>query len=285
MGITPFDSAGYKAETRQQWQDFSGAWHRWMPVIRAWMAPATGLMLDLARLSPGSRVLDIAAGDGDQSLAAARRVSPRGYVLATDITPGMLEFALASARQAGLRHLDVQVMDGERLELEDAAFDAVICRLGLMFFPDTPKGLAEMVRVLKPGGRAAMIVFTSPERNPLFSIPIAIIRRIAQLPRPIPAQPGLFKLGGRGALENALSSAGFSQVETHILSVPLRLSSIEECLYFLKESLPVLDQLMAGLDLARRQAIWGEIRQALRQYNGAQGFSIPGEVIVGVGTK
>jgi hypothetical protein len=142
-----------------------------------------------------------------------------------------------------------------------------------------------MVRVLKPGGRAAMIVFTSPERNPLFSIPIAIIRRIAQLPRPIPAQPGLFKLGGRGALENALSSAGFSQVETHILSVPLRLSSIEECLYFLKESLPVLDQLMAGLDLARRQAIWGEIRQALRQYNGAQGFSIPGEVIVGVGTK
>src|SRR5574338_160221 len=113
METSPFNPTQYKAETRQQWQDASQGWHRWMPALRAWIEPATELMLDLARIGPGSRVLDVAAGDGDQSFAAARRAGPEGYVLATDLTPEMLAFAAGSALEAGLNNLETRVMDGE----------------------------------------------------------------------------------------------------------------------------------------------------------------------------
>jgi ubiquinone/menaquinone biosynthesis C-methylase UbiE len=242
-------------------------------------------MLDLARIGPGKRVLDVAAGDGDQSLAAAARVGSQGYVLATDLTPEMLVYVRRAADLAGLDNLETRTMDGETLQLEDGTFDAVICRLGLMFFPDYQKGLAEMWRVLKPEGRAALVIFSTPERTPFFSIPISIIRRAAQLPQPDPAQPSLFKLGERGVLETALNRAGFVQVETHILSVPLRLPSLDECLRFEKEALPVVGQMIAGLDEAQQQVVWAEIRHALSPYQGLQDFSSPAEVIVGVGTK
>jgi ubiquinone/menaquinone biosynthesis C-methylase UbiE len=77
----------FKQRIRAQWDEVAPRWHRWTPVMQAQYAPATELMLDLARLRPGYRVLDIAAGDGYQSIAAARRVGPTGHVLAVDLAP------------------------------------------------------------------------------------------------------------------------------------------------------------------------------------------------------
>lgn len=85
---TTFDPQLYKRTTRQQWQDAAEAWHRWGPTIEDWLGEATKRMLDTAHVSAGSRVLDVAAGAGGQSLLAARRVGPTGHVLATDISPG-----------------------------------------------------------------------------------------------------------------------------------------------------------------------------------------------------
>ena len=112
METSTFDPIQYKRETRGQWQSAAEGWHRWMPALRAWLEPATELMLDLARIRLGRRVLDVAAGDGDQSLAAAKRAGSDGYVLATDLTPGMLTFAASSALAAGLNNLETRVMDG-----------------------------------------------------------------------------------------------------------------------------------------------------------------------------
>jgi ubiquinone/menaquinone biosynthesis C-methylase UbiE len=98
--------------------------------MREWYAPATSLLLYLARIGPGSRVLDVAAGDGDQSLAAATRVGSSGYVLAIDPAGELLAFAQRSAAQAGIENLETRVMKGESLELSDGSFDAVICRFG-----------------------------------------------------------------------------------------------------------------------------------------------------------
>src|SRR5262245_37311796 len=84
-----FDPLRYKATVRDQWQNAAEAWHRWIPVVRRWAGPVTDLMLDLVEVRPGQRVLDVAAGDGDQSLVAAERVGPTGYVLATDIAPNL----------------------------------------------------------------------------------------------------------------------------------------------------------------------------------------------------
>lgn len=85
-----FDPVTYKETTRQLWDAAAEAWDRWTPLLREWLGPATERMLDMAGVRPGSRVLDVAAGAGDQTLQAAERVGTRGQILATDISPTIL---------------------------------------------------------------------------------------------------------------------------------------------------------------------------------------------------
>ncbi|MFO7171148.1 MAG: class I SAM-dependent methyltransferase [Chloroflexota bacterium] len=280
-----FNPVRYKETTRAQWQDAAEAWHRWGPTLSAWLGPATETMLDMAGITAGSRVLDVAAGAGEQTIRAARRVGPSGSVLATDIAPNILAYAEEAARQAGLTNVSTQVMDGENLELEEGAFDAVISRVGLIYFPDQHRALTGMRRVLKPGGAVAAIVYSTPENNRFFSIPVSIIRRRAQLPPPLPGQPGPFSLGAPGVLEEAFRAAGFRNVQTRRVAAPLRLPSAAECVRFERESFGALHQMMAGLDEREREDTWREIARELAQYEGAGGFEGPCELLICAGVK
>jgi ubiquinone/menaquinone biosynthesis C-methylase UbiE len=118
-------------------------------------------LLRAARLSPGQRVLDIATGTGVAAEAAAEAVGPSGHVVAADIAPAMVE--RARERLAGAPNVSFAVEDGHRLTLPVESFDAVLCNMGLMYFPDPARGLAEFRRVLRPGGRAAVSVNTTPD--------------------------------------------------------------------------------------------------------------------------
>ena len=113
MTTSVFDPVGYKSTTRDQWQTAAKAWHEWGPLIEAWLGEATEMMLDMTQIRTGSRVLDVAAGAGGQTLAAARRVGPTGRVLATDIAPNLLAFVDHEAAAASLSTVSTRVMDGE----------------------------------------------------------------------------------------------------------------------------------------------------------------------------
>ncbi|XPM57283.2 MAG: class I SAM-dependent methyltransferase [Leptolyngbya sp. IPPAS B-1204] len=243
-------------------------------------------MLDMAGVGSGNRVLDVAAGAGEQTLVTARRVGPSGYVLATDISGNILEFAAAEARAADLTNVETRVMDGENLdELEADSFDAVISRVGLIYFPDQQKALTGMRRALKPGGRIAAIVYSTAENNRFFSIPISIIRKRAQLPPPLPGQPGPFSLGSPGVLEAAYQRAGFRNIQTRVIPAPLRLTSASECVRFERESFGALHQMMSGLSEAEREETWREIEQGLGQFESTEGFEGPCELVVAAGVK
>jgi SAM-dependent methyltransferase len=285
--VTQFDPIKYKETTREQWQTAAEPWYRWGPTIEEWLGQATETMLDMAEVGSGRRVLDVAAGTGGQTIAAARRIGPTGYILATDISSNILEFASEAARQEGfLGKVETGVMDGESLqELEQESFDAVISRLGLIYFPDQQKALTGAWRTLKPGGRIASVVYSTPENNKFFSIPISIIRKRAQLPPPLPGQPGPFSLGGVGVLEEAYQRAGFREAETRMVPSPLRLSSAAECVRFERESFGALHQMMSGLSQPERESVWEEIERELRQFEGPNGFEGPCEMLVGAGAK
>ena len=284
-GQVGFDPVKYKATTRAQWQAAASAWNAWGPLLRAWLGPCTDLMLDMAEIGSGARVLDVAAGAGDQTLLVAERVKPDGYVLATDISPAILEFARENAQRAGHRHVDTAVMDGESLDVPEASFDAVISRVGLIYFPDQQKALADMKRALKPGGRVAAVVYSTGENNSFFSIPVSIIRRRADLPSPVPGQPGPFSLGAPGVLDAALRQAGFRDVRSCTVAAPVELVSAAECVRFEKESFGALHQMLSGLDQAGKDAAWQEIEDALRAFESDAGFVGPCEMIVAVGAK
>jgi len=245
----------------------------------------TAFMLDLAELRPGDRVLDVAAGTGDASLMAARRVEPNGYVLAVDVSANMLKRAQESAREAGLTGVETRVMNAEQLELEADSFDAIICRSALMLFPSPTAALGEMRRVVKPNGRVSVMVHSTPENNPYHSLPLEIVRRIGRVAMPPRAQPGMFALCGAGVLERIYRQVGFRDVEIHPAAIRRRFSSLGEAIQSIKGSFAVLHDLMASLSEADRGRAWKEIEQGLSQFEGANGFEAPGEVIVGVGTK
>ena len=168
MSPAPFDPVAYKRTTTEQWQTAAESWHRWAPTLEAWLGAATETMLDMAAVAPGARVLDVAAGAGGQTLAAARRAGPDGRVLATDISSNILAFAERSAREAGLGNVETRVVDGEQLGVEPGTFDAVISRVGFIYFPDQHGAFVGMRHALRPGGRLAGIVYSTPEANAFF---------------------------------------------------------------------------------------------------------------------
>ncbi|MGE3285441.1 MAG: class I SAM-dependent methyltransferase [Pseudonocardia sp.] len=280
MTVT-FDPAHYKRTTRTQWEDAAAAWHDWGPALEAWLGEATTAMLDGAGVRAGSRVLDVAAGAGGQSLAAARRGA---RVLATDLSPGILEHAAADAAREGL-DVTTRELDGEALDVAPATFDAVVSRLGLIYLPDRRRALAGMYRALAPGGRISAVVYSTAEQNAFFAIPVSVIRRRAALPPPAPGQPGPFSLGAPGLLEAELREAGFRDVGARTLDAPLRLPSAAECVRFERESFGALHQMLGGLDPAGRAQAWAEIAAELARFEGPDGFAGPCELIVAWGTK
>jgi len=281
-----FDPIRYKTTTREQWETAAEAWDRWGPTLEEWLGTATTLMLDGAGVTTGSRVLDVAAGAGGQTIAAARRAGPDGVVVATDISPTILTYAAKLAADAGLANVETREADGEALDaFEPGSFDSVVTRLGLIYFPDQHAALTGMHRTLRDGGRISAIVYSTPDRNEFFSLPVSIIRSRAQLPPPLPGQPGPFSLGAPGVIEAAFAEAGFSDVRVETVPAPLRMPSAGECVRFERESFGALHQMLSGVPEDERPAVWDEIEEALGRFQTADGFVGPCELLVASAVK
>jgi ubiquinone/menaquinone biosynthesis C-methylase UbiE len=246
---------------------------------------ATEMMLDLASVQPGSRVLDVAAGTGEQALMAAGRVGPTGRVLAADVSASMLNVAAEAARKKGLTNVEARVMNAENLTLDADSFDAVICRMALMLFPNPAKALTEMRRVVEPGGKVAVIVFSTLEKNPHHGIVFGIVQRLGSIPPPAPGEPWMYALGNPGTLEDVYRQAGFLNVSVQALPIQRRFASAGEATGRMRNSAGDIRELMSRLDEADHERAWGEIEAQLRRFEGPNGLEVPGEVLIGVGTK
>jgi ubiquinone/menaquinone biosynthesis C-methylase UbiE len=235
----------------------------------------------MAGVRPGAHVLDVAAGAGDQSLDIAERVGPHGHVLATDLSPEILQFAAQRYAQAGHRHVETRASDGQRLEVEAAQFDAAVCRLGLMLFGDPLQGLREMARALKPGGGICTMVFGAPSANPCVAIAMATALAHAGLPPRDPFQPGgLFSLGKPGVIDALFQQAGFREIATTKLAAPFRLPSVKDYVTFLKTSAGPIVQIVQHLAPGQHEAAWAEIEVELGRFNTATGWEGPNELLL-----
>lgn len=283
------DVASTKAKTvvnAQPWDAAAAGWNQHTDLIHHWLYDITQTMLDDAHIGPGLRVLDVAAGAGDQTLDIARRIGPTGWVLATDLSPGILALAQKNATAAGLLQVSTRVTDAQALGLAGSDFDAAVCRLGLMFCRSPLAALLEIRAALKPQGRVTALVFGRAEHNPCLTITLGAARKHAGLVAAPTMQanrvdsPGtLMSLGKPGLQGQLLQSAGFVDVTTRYVSAPFHAASAEQYIEFLRASaLPVIE-ILAPLPPAAKQDAWCDITDQLKVFSTPLGWVGPNELL------
>lgn len=179
----------------------------------------TQAIVEAARVQPGMRVLDIACGTGEPAISLAALLFGDGAVVGVDISPEPLKIAEERATQRGLSNATFQQADAHELPFPDNSFDCITSRLGIMFFADLPRALREMRRVLKPEGRAILLVW-GPFEQPYFHATIGTVLRM--LPNAVMPESGrkMFALADGEKLRQFLRQAGFSQVKEELVTVP-----------------------------------------------------------------
>jgi ubiquinone/menaquinone biosynthesis C-methylase UbiE len=265
--------------TAQKWNTIAKSWHLWIPRMREWYAPATNLMIDWVHLENGNRVLDIAAGDCDQSIEIANVVGSNGYVLAIDVAEELLKIGIKAAHAAGYENIEARVMDGGKLDLPDNSFDAVVCRFALMYLSDPSSGLEGMNRVLRPNGWISLVVY-GVNGSPEFSMAVSVVRKYLGLQEEEAAAHSLGEVEGLRAI---LEKSGFVNIQIRSLDVPIRMASSEDCVQYLQATSPTINELISGLSTSEKKKVWEEVDRSLRIFESEKGFELKHKVIVAAG--
>ncbi len=263
------------------WDSAARGWDQHSGLIRAWLQPATAAMLDAARLAAGQHVLDLAAGAGDQTLDIAHRVGPAGQVLAVDISEAILRLAAQKLAAAGLSQVRFARADAQALSPALTGFDAVVCRLGLMFCQQPLLALQHVHAALAAGGRFSALVFAGPLQNPCITTTMAVAQRHAGAAAGDPAAPGgLLSLGKPKLLATLLAQAGFIEIEVRALSAPFRTPRCEDYVDFVRSAGSPVIELLRPLQAAARAAAWQDITTQLRRFSTPHGWVEPNGLLL-----
>ena len=220
-------------------------------------------LLRAAHIAPSMRVLDIATGTGLSAEAALAAVGPSGHVTASDVSPAMVEKACERLGKAP--NASVSVEDGQALSFADGSFDAVLCNLGLMFFPDPVRGLSEFRRVLRPGGRVAVSVNTVVERSYNHQINVIIARHMPSLSE---AVTRTFALGEASRLRSLFKESGLTDIETRTVRHTFVLPSFDAYYGPFERGGASTGQALAALPEEIRRAVREEVRRDLADRGG-----------------
>jgi ubiquinone/menaquinone biosynthesis C-methylase UbiE len=265
----------------QRWTDNAAGWRTVRAEHSITSRAATEAIVEAAGVRPGMQVLDLASGTGQPCLALAERVGRDGQVTATDLVPSMLAGAMEAAQAQALTNITFQQADAEALPFADQSFDAVTCRFGAMFFSNLGQALAEIHRVLKPGGRVALVVWGPLEQNPQMAIAHELLDKYGQQ-----LSGTAFRLSQPATLEDALRTAGFQQVQVEPRRVPWPVPGPpEEFWADRQERSAELRRCIASLTPEQRDQLRAEVLQALAPYHDGQQATFIATIIVATAVR
>lgn len=266
-------------------EQFSEAWCECSEAYSIFADSVTGpFARDAARLvhlKPGAEVLDVAAGTGAFTFAAAARGA---RVLATDFSPRMIDSLQRNCAARGLSHVETAVMDGMDLELPDDSFDVTASLFGLMFFPDHARGLAELFRVTKPGGQAVLTSWALPARVELMRL-IGETAMCADIPVASETTPNWLELASERELARRLLAHGFSNA--HVVSVThvWVLESAELFADFLPLMTPSSVSLFQRMTEEEKVRFREVLVRGFHERQGAGPYAVTSQGLIAVGTK
>ncbi|HZI57760.1 MAG TPA: methyltransferase domain-containing protein [Verrucomicrobiae bacterium] len=269
------------------WNSFgrANASQKWRKQSAAMGSDMTRALVDAAQVGPGMRVLDIACGTGEPAISLATLLKNSGEVVGVDLSPAPLQIAAERAAQRGLTNARFQQADAHDLPFPDDFFDCITSRLGVMFFFDLPRALAEMRRVLKPGGRATLLVW-GPIDQPYFETTVGtVLRMLPDIGMPDSGKK-MFALGSEEVLAKALQESGFTHAEERIVKVPRTWSGTPEEVweYFQEVTVPFAP-LLKSIPAERRQEIDAEVLGAIGKYSDGTTIKFTATVNITVAIK
>jgi ubiquinone/menaquinone biosynthesis C-methylase UbiE len=243
------------------------------------LKPAQDRMLEIARLSAGDKIIDIACGSGLVSFRAVEQAGQNGYVLGNDISDSMINICRQTALDKNLSNMSFERMDAEDLKVSDNEYDVALCALGLMYVPDPLKALKEMYRVLKPGGRAVALVWGQRDHCGWADIFEIVDRRVSS-----EVCPMFFNLGNKDMLQRNFDAAGFSNVLSEKMNVSLEYDSDEDACGAAFSGGPVaLAYNKFSEDV--KEEVHKEYLDSIRLYKDNTSYLVPGEFVIAKGTK
>jgi ubiquinone/menaquinone biosynthesis C-methylase UbiE len=274
------------SEVLAAWETSSQYWNKHQALIEKMFAPLSRALIDEAQIRASQSVLDVGGGSGEPSFAIAPVVGESGSVTYTDPVAGMVKSARAEAERRGLHNIQFQQCAAEQLPFPDASFDVVVSRLSAMFFPDVGAGLRQMLRVVKPDGSIAVLVWAGRATNPFFSVVTEILDRF------VPAEPededalAAFRFARAGKLAALLQEAGATSVNERrvpfTIEAPITVSQFWE---LRTEMSDTFRKKLARLVPDQVAAIRYTVQKKVAGYFKTGGMSFPGEVLIVTGKK
>jgi ubiquinone/menaquinone biosynthesis C-methylase UbiE len=287
MASSTFDSNKFKMDQREGWNSVAEGWKEWWQPIEKGAQKLSQRLIELAEIKSGQRVLDIATGIGEPSMSVAKVVGTSGYVLATDISRQML--AIAKERAAFLRLQDIiefKESDAENLDLANSAFDAALCRWGLMLLPNLDVAIGKIYSSLISGGRFATAVWADARKVPIISLATRILGSQVQTSA-LSGTPNPFSLADTSKLENSLYRAGFKDIHVDKVIVTFEFASgADYCRYC--QAVSASARIMLSKETEqRKEEIWRKVaEEAARIYGNANGvIKMDNESVCIVGTR
>lgn len=271
---SPWGSA-FRVAASQKWRRHSAAMG----------SAVTRAIVELAAPAPGMRVLDLACGTGEPAISLASEVGPRGGVAGIDLNTELLEVARRRAGQRSLGNVSFSAADAHSLPFADASFDLVSSRLGVMFFDHVGRALAEAHRVLRPGGRIALLAW-GPFEQPYFLTTIAIVSR--HVPGPVlrPGSPNMFRFSQPGSLTSELRSAGFSRVQERTATVPWTWPGTpDEVWDYFREVTAPFRPLLSTIPPDMAESINAEVIAAISRYYDGREVNFTADVVLASAQK
>ena len=283
--MTKQDSQQIIEDQRQDWNRVAGAWEKWDRLFEEQAGYLNHRLVADARLRQGHAVLDVGSGTGYPAILAAQTVGASGSVTGIDLAGEMLAVAQRKAKRLGLLNVTFRTGDATTLPFETASFDAVISRFCLMFLPDVPKASTEIARVLKPNRWFAVMVWTSPERNPRIGLSMAAMKQVFDLPPPDPTAPGIFRLAKPRGLAGMVQEGGLGGITEQEFLAEWSYESPEHYYSTMMEIAAPVQNLMAGCSDSQRQEVKRLIIEAASAYRQDDRITFPIAVRVVVGRK
>jgi ubiquinone/menaquinone biosynthesis C-methylase UbiE len=270
----------------QEWRASAPFWERHASTIRVMFAPVTDALIQDAAIVKGQSILDVAGGAGEPSLTIAETVGPTGSVTYTDAVAEMVAAAQTEAQRRGVTNVQFRRCSGDSLPFESSSFDAVVCRLGVMFFPDPLVALREMLRVTKPNGALALVVWHKSELNPFLHLVTDVLSRYVETPPPDPDAPGAFRFAEPGVLAHILREAGATNVRERLLKFSMEAPiSIDEFWELRSETSGTLREKLSSLSDKQVTKVAEDVKEAVREFFRGGQMSFPAQMIIVTGRK